>query len=107
MDDTRRLNPTDMHALRALFPVLEQKVNGAPLAYLDNAATTQIAQPVLDAMREFEQRDRANIHRGVHTLSQRATDAFERAREDLKRFVGAGPSHELVFNSGTLSLIHI
>ncbi len=107
MDDTRRLNPTGLHPLRELFPVLEQKINGAPLAYLDNAATTQIAQPVLDAMREFEQRDRANIHRGVHTLSQRATDAFERAREDLKRFVGAGPSHELVFNSGTTDALNM
>ena len=61
--------------LRAQFPVLAQKINGAPLAYLDNAATTQSPLTVQDAQRHFERHDRANIHRGVHTLSQRATDA--------------------------------
>jgi selenocysteine lyase/cysteine desulfurase len=66
------------------FPVLAQTVHGQPLAYLDNAATTQSPQPVLAAMRHFEAHDRANIHRGVHTLSQRATDAFEQARSTLK-----------------------
>jgi cysteine desulfurase/selenocysteine lyase len=66
------------------FPVLAQTVHGQPLAYLDNAATTQVPQPVLAAMRHFEAHERANIHRGVHTLSQRATDAFELARSTLK-----------------------
>ena len=93
--------------LREQFPVLEQRVHGAPLAYLDNAATTQTPLPVQEAMRRFEQRDRANIHRGVHTLSQRATDAWERARADLKRFVGAGPDHELVFTSGTTEALNL
>jgi cysteine desulfurase/selenocysteine lyase len=72
--------------------VLQQLVHGAPLAYLDNGATTQMPLAVLDAMRQFETHDRANIHRGVHTLSQRATDDFEAARATLKRFIGAGPS---------------
>ena len=76
--------------VRAQFPVLAQRIHGAALAYLDNAATTQMPLPVLEAMRRFETHDRANIHRGVHTLSQRATDAFEQARNDLKRFIGAG-----------------
>ena len=93
--------------LRDLFPVLAQHVNGAPLAYLDNAATTQTPLPVQDAMRDFEQHDRANIHRGVHTLSQRATDAFEHARGTLKRFVGAGATHELVFTSGTTEALNL
>lgn len=93
--------------LRALFPVLAQTVNGAPLAYLDNAATTQTPLPVQDAMRRFEQHDRANIHRGVHALSQRATDAFEQARIALKRFVGAGAGHELVFTSGTTEALNL
>lgn len=93
--------------LRDLFPVLAQRIHGAPLSYLDNAAMTQMPLPVLDAMRHFEQHDRANIHRGVHTLSQRATDAFERARHDLKRFVGAGPAHELVFTSGTTDALNL
>jgi len=104
----------DMHApidlgtgLRAQFPVLEQRIHGQPLAYLDNAATTHMPVAVLDALRAFETHDRANIHRGVHTLSQRATDAFERARADLKRFVGAGADHELVFTSGTTEALNL
>jgi len=94
-------------SLRAQFPVLEQRVHGQPLAYLDNAATTHMPLAVLDALRAFETQDRANIHRGVHTLSQRATDAFERARADLKRFVGAGADHELVFTSGTTEALNL
>ena len=93
--------------VRTLFPVLEQRIHGAALAYLDNAATTQVPLPVLAAMRHFEAHDRANIHRGVHTLSQRATDAFEQARSDLKRFVGAGAGHELVFTSGTTEALNL
>jgi cysteine desulfurase/selenocysteine lyase len=86
--------------------VLQQLVHGAPLAYLDNGATTQMPLAVLDAMRQFETHDRANIHRGVHTLSQRATDDFEAARATLKRFIGAGPEHELVFTSGTTEALN-
>lgn len=93
--------------LRALFPVLDQRIHGAALAYLDNAATTHMPLPVLAAMRRFEEHDRANIHRGVHTLSQRATDAFEQARTDLKQFVGAGSGHELVFTSGTTESLNL
>lgn len=89
------------------FPALTQSVHGSPLAYLDNAATTHMPLAVLDAMCEFESRNRANIHRGVHTLSQRATDAFERSRGELKRFIGAGAKHELVFTSGTTEAINL
>ena len=94
-------------ALAGSFPVLDQSVNGAPLAYLDNAATTQMPQTVLASTREFETRDRANIHRGVHALSQRATDAFEASRETLKKFIGAGAKHELVFTSGTTEALNL
>jgi cysteine desulfurase/selenocysteine lyase len=90
-----------------MFPLLDQRIHGVALTYLDNAATTQMALPVHEAMRHFEQHERANIHRGVHTLSQRATDAFERARRDLKRFVGAGAGHELVFTSGTTDALNL
>ena len=107
MGDARLTDLETLDAVRAQFPVLAQRIHGAELAYLDNAATTQIALPVQDAMRAFEQHDRANIHRGVHTLSQRATDAFDRARSDLKRFVGAGPQHELVFTSGTTDALNM
>jgi cysteine desulfurase/selenocysteine lyase len=93
--------------LRAQFPVLAQQINGVALAYLDNAATTQVPLAVTAAMRDFEQHDRANIHRGVHALSQRATDAFERARADVKRVVGAGSEHELVFTSGTTDALNM
>ncbi len=93
--------------LPGVFPCLGQEVNGAPLAYLDNAATTHMPQVVLDAMSAFESRHRSNIHRGVHTLSQRATDAFEQARSDLRRFIGAGPAHELVFTSGTTDALNM
>src|SRR5574337_941451 len=93
--------------LRAQCPVLQQKIHGHPLAYLENAATTQTPLAVQHAMQRFEQHDRANIHRGVHTLSQRATDAFEAARATLKRFVGAGAGHELVFTSGTTEALNL
>jgi len=93
--------------LPGVFPGLAQSVSGAPLAYLDNAATTHMPSVVLDAMNAFEGNSRANIHRGVHTLSQRATDAFEQARTDLKRFLGAGPAHELVFTSGTTDALNL
>ena len=94
-------------AMTSAFPVLAQQVGGQPLAYLDNAATTQTPLPVLDAMRRFDTHDRANIHRGVHTLSQRATDAYEAARERVARFVGAGGEHALVFTSGTTESLNL
>ena len=96
-----------LDTVRSQFPMLAQRIHGVELVYLDNAATTQMALAVQEAMHAFEQHDRANIHRGVHTLSQRATDAFERARSDLKRFVGAGPDHELVFTSGTTDALNM
>ncbi len=96
-----------LHDIASQFPVLAQKVHGQPVAYLDNAATTQTPLAVLAATAGFEQRDRANIHRGVHTLSQRATDAYEASRATLKKFVGAGDSHELVFTSGTTEAINL
>ncbi len=94
-------------ALNAQFPVLAQRIHGKALAYLDNAATTQTPLAVLAAMRQVETHDRANIHRGVHTLSERATDAFAQARAQLKRFLGAGENHELVFTSGTTEALNL
>lgn len=87
--------------IRAQFPILARRIHGRPLAYLDNAATTQSPTAVMDAIREFESTIRANIHRGVHTLSQESTDAFERARADIGRFIGLTDAHGLVFTSGT------
>ena len=75
---------TDIAALRADFPGLHQEIHGKPLAYLDNAASTQRPQSVIDAMSAQEQINHANVHRGVHTLSQRATDAHEGARDKVR-----------------------
>jgi len=105
--DTALAQAAALAELRAEFPVLAQSVNGAPLGYLDNAATTQMPLAVMEAMQRFDRHDRANIHRGVHTLSQRATDDFEEARATLKRFVGAGSGHELVFTSGTTDALNM
>ncbi len=98
--------PLPVQALRAEFPILGEPIHGQPLAYLDNAATTHMPRAVLAAMQDFELHQRANIHRAVHTLSQRATDAFEAARATLKAFVGAGDAHELVFTSGTTEALN-
>ncbi len=91
----------DLKAIREEFPCLKQDVHGKPLVYLDNAATTQSPQCVLDAVIRFHQRDRANVHRGVHELSQRATAAYEAGRETVRSFIGARHSHEVVFVRGT------
>ena len=107
MGDMTTLHAAEFAALRAEFPVLAQSINGAPLAYLDNAATTQMPLAVQEAMQRFDRHDRANIHRGVHTLSQRATDAFEEARAALRRYVGAGAQHELVFTSGATESLNL
>ena len=100
-------SPATVAQWRALFPILAQRIHGQELAYLDNAATTQTPLAVQQAQLDFERQDRANIHRGVHTLSQRATDAFEAARTTLHRFIGAGAVHELVFTSGTTEALNM
>ena len=100
-------SPATVAQWRALFPILAQRIHGQELAYLDNAATTQTPLAVQQAQLDFERQDRANIHRGVHTLSQRATDAFEAARATLHRFIGADAAHELVFTSGTTAALNM
>ncbi|MBK9383743.1 MAG: cysteine desulfurase [Planctomycetes bacterium] len=99
----RRLDPL---LLRAEFPILEQMVHGHPLVYLDNAATTQKPRTVLEALERYYERDNANVHRGVHLLSQRATDAFEAARRKVARFVNASPQ-EIVFTRGTTEAVNL
>jgi cysteine desulfurase/selenocysteine lyase len=88
---------TDLTTVRADFPILSQTVHGKPLVYLDNAATTQKPRQVLDAITRYYSEDNANVHRGVHTLSGRATDAFEAARAKVAKFIGAGHVREIVF----------
>jgi len=97
----------DVEAIRRDFPALNQRVNGKPLIWLDNAATTQKPQAVIDALAHFYSRDNSNIHRGAHTLAARATDAYEGGREKIRRFLGAGSAREIVLARGTTELINL
>ncbi len=98
---------TDIATLRADFPILDQLVHGKPLVYLDSAASSQRPQSVIDAMVQHEQHDHANIHRGVHELSQRSTDAYEAARERVRAFINARSRSEIVFTRGTTESINL
>ncbi|MGL2988529.1 aminotransferase class V-fold PLP-dependent enzyme [Flavobacterium sp. RSSA_27] len=91
----------DLQKIRADFPILSQKVNGKPLVYFDNGATSQKPQVVIDAIAKYYQEINANIHRGVHTLSQLATDAYEVSRVKMQHHINAKHAHEVLFTSGT------
>lgn len=93
--------------LRKLFPILNQEVNGHPLVYLDSAATSQKPTAVLDAVDNYYRLNNANVHRGVHTLGSRATDAYEGAREKVAQFLGARSTEEIVFTRGTTTAINL
>jgi cysteine desulfurase/selenocysteine lyase len=97
----------DAAALRKDFPALSQSVHGKPLAYLDNAATSQTPLAVVDAIRKFYLEDCANVHRGVHELSQRATDDYENARVEIQKFLGAADSSEIIYTRGTTEAINL
>src|SRR3982074_3930127 len=97
----------DWSALRADFPILDQKVHGQPLIYFDNAATTQKPRAVLEALRNYYEHDNANVHRGIHELSNRATAAFEAARGRAARFINARKPEEIVFTRGTTEGINL
>jgi cysteine desulfurase/selenocysteine lyase len=93
--------------VRADFPILNQQINGKPLIYLDNAATSQKPQAVLDAIAHYYQQDNANVHRGVHTLSARATEAYEGARDKLAAFINAATRDEIVFTRNASEAINL
>jgi cysteine desulfurase/selenocysteine lyase len=97
----------DWSSFRSDFPVLDQRVHGQPLIYFDNAATTQKPRPVLDALRNYYERDNANVHRGIHELSNRATTAFEAARTRAAAFLNARSADEIVFTRGTTEAINL
>jgi cysteine desulfurase/selenocysteine lyase len=109
MTQARQLNAgqTAVAACRSDFPALDQDVNGHHLVYLDSAASAQQPSAVIDAMTRYESHDHANVHRGVHTLSHRATDAYEGARETLRGFINAASTREIVFTSGTTESINL
>src|SRR5262245_21482574 len=97
----------DVAAIRADFPALHQLVHGKPLVYLDTAATTQKPRAVLDAMQHYYEHDNANVHRGVHTLSERATEAYEVAREKVRAFVNAASTREIIFTRNATEGINL
>ena len=97
----------DLQKIRTDFPILQREIYGRPLVYLDNAATTQKPLCVLDAMREEYLNANANVHRGVHYLSQRATDLHEGARETVRQFINAAKTEEIVFTRGTTESINL
>lgn len=93
--------------IRELFPILKQEVNGHPLVYLDSAATSQKPIQVIEALKHYYEWDNANVHRGVHTLGSRATDAYEGARAKVAKFIGAASEQEIIFTRGTTTAINI
>lgn len=97
----------DAKKIRADFPVLDQMVNDEPLIYLDNAATTQKPQSVLDVLNHYYLHDNANVHRGVHTLAERATAEFEAARKKVQQFIHANSNKEIIFTKGTTDSLNI
>ncbi len=97
----------EVDVIRRDFPILHQHVNGRPLIWFDNAATTQKPYAVIDSLSRFYDRDNSNIHRAAHTLAARATDAYESAREKVQRFLGAGEASEIVFVRGTTEAINL
>jgi cysteine desulfurase/selenocysteine lyase len=97
----------DLDRVRADFPALNQQISGHPLAYLDNGASTQKPSVVIEAVSAFYRKDYANVHRGIHTLSQRATDRYEGARVTVRDFLGADRHEEIIFTSGTTESINL
>ncbi len=97
----------DVARVRRDFPILHQRVHGKPLVYLDNAATTQKPQAVIDAISHYYATDNANVHRGVHLLSERATEAYEGARETVRKFINAAESCEIVFVRGVTEGVNL
>jgi cysteine desulfurase / selenocysteine lyase len=104
---THAAGPFDVQKVRRDFPVLHQKVHGKPLVYLDNAATTQKPLAVIEAIQHYYLHDNSNIHRGVHTLSERATEAYERVRETARKFLNAASTKEIIFVRGTTEAINL
>lgn len=99
--------PFDVHAVRRDFPILQERVNGRPLVWFDNAATTQKPQAVIDRIAHFYRHENSNIHRAAHELAARATDAYEDARETVRRFIGAASTEEIIFVRGTTEAINL
>ncbi len=105
--DQARVSALDVARIRKDFPILHQAVNGKPLVYLDNGATSQKPQCVIDTVGRYYSHDNANVHRGVHALSERATEAYDGSRSKVQRFINARDPHEIVFVRGTTEAINL
>jgi len=97
----------DLQRVRAQFPILHTKINGKPLAYLDNGASSQMPQPVIDRLIRYRTSEHANIHRGVHYLSETATAAYEAARRKVQKFINAGEEREVIYTRGTTDAVNL
>jgi cysteine desulfurase/selenocysteine lyase len=106
-NDTAAVARLDVAAIRGDFPALAQQVHSKPLVYLDNAATTQKPVQVIEAVARYYEHDNANVHRGVHQLSERATEAYEGAREIIRAFIGARSTHEIIFTRNATESINL
>jgi cysteine desulfurase/selenocysteine lyase len=104
--NTEKVNLFDVHEIRKDFPILSRTVNDKPLIYFDNGATTQKPKHVIDAIVECYTTQNANIHRGVHRMSQDVTDAYENARITVQKHIGAKQDHEIIFTKGTTESIN-
>lgn len=105
--ESTAMNRIDIEKCRDYFPVLKRKVHGKPLAYLDNAASSQMPEPVIQAYTDYHSRYHANVHRGVHLLSQEATDAMEKSRSCIRDLINARDSREIIFTSGATDAINL
>ena len=103
----KKITAVDFDQIRNDFPVLRREVNGHPLVYLDNGASSQMPARVADRIDHYHRYEHANVHRGIHTLSQQATDAFEAARKKVKQFINAADEHEIIYTTGTTDSINL
>src|SRR5690348_7045990 len=106
-DSSTSTSALDVAAIREDFPILDQQVNGHPLVYLDNAATSQKPRQVIQALVNYYERFNSNVHRGAHTLGDRATEAYEGTRARLAQFIGAAEAAEVVFTRNTTEAINL
>jgi len=106
-DQVLQKSELDIINIRSMFPILNQEVNGYPLAYFDNAATTQKPQSVINALDEYYEKYNSNVHRGAHTLAESATSAFEETREAVQEFINAPEKEEIIFTKGTTESINL
>ena len=103
----KELRKRSLENIREDFPILHQKINGEELVYLDNAASTQKPKAVINAIKDYYENDHSNVHRGVHTLSVRATEAYENAREKVSQFVNSPNKNQIIFTKGTTESINL